>query len=298
MLREIFYKRIETDEEAYRFSKELGIVKAIGPHCEACGEIMMFERGKIRNGIDGRYRCRRPFRHCQSLLYNTIFSHFRMPFRKMIELIYFYAEKKKYKEIEEISGIDESTIISFFSKLKTKILEINSVGLSVPYPDQNFVYEVDETHIRTRKYDQGRILENQKFWAVGIICRETKEIRLILTRRRNSNVLARFITSFIPYGSQIMTDGWRGYYFLELLPYFHSVVNHSINFVDVNDRSIHTNTIERLWRSLKEFLPKNILFEEIATKIKEFEVFYNLKKKSTNQRFTLICQFLEEDIRD
>lgn len=36
----------------------------------------------------------------------------------------------------------------------------------------------------------------------------------------------------------------------------HDVINHSENFVDPNDSFINTQRIERLWRSLKEEIPK------------------------------------------
>ena len=39
--------------------------------------------------------------------------------------------------------------------------------------------------------------------------------------------------------------------------YIHKMVNHTENFVDPNDRSVHTNKIEGTWFHVKRWLPKH-----------------------------------------
>lgn len=85
---------------------------------------------------------------------------------------------------------------------------------------------------------------------------------------------------------------------LKDLPYFHYTVNHSVNFVDLENRNIHTNNIERLWRSLKEFFPQNIPFSAVANKLKEFAMLHNFKKKKINQRFNFICELLKSPLQE
>ena len=58
---------------------------------------------------------------------------------------------------------------------------------------------------------------------------------------------------YIRPGSIINTDGWSAYGSLQDFGYSHKVVNHSVEFVDKVDPSNHTQTIERLWRDLKEW---------------------------------------------
>jgi hypothetical protein len=58
--------------------------------------------------------------------------------------------------------------------------------------------------------------------------------------------------------TRIVTYKWRAYEkALSLLPNFkHQSVNHSIDFVDPNDSTIHTQNIEGLWSRRKYFIRK------------------------------------------
>ena len=57
-------------------------------------------------------------------------------------------------------------------------------------------------------------------------------------------------------GTTIITDSWKGYN--DVKKYFkHLVINHSKNFVDPKNKEIHTQKIERFWRTLKSFLKNN-----------------------------------------
>lgn len=47
-------------------------------------------------------------------------------------------------------------------------------------------------------------------------------------------------------GTRIITDGWRTYNSLN-----HAVVNHNIQLIDPNDPTIHTNTVEGNWATIK-----------------------------------------------
>ena len=75
--------------------------------------------------------------------------------------------------------------------------------------DEGDILEIDETHIYSFKNHQGRILMGQKYWVVGLISRTTKEIRLMITRRRNQRVLDNFIRSNVSRGSIIFSDYWK-----------------------------------------------------------------------------------------
>jgi hypothetical protein len=57
--------------------------------------------------------------------------------------------------------------------------------------------------------------------------------------------------------TRIITDMWRGYNAIPRLLsagkplYKHALINHSKNFLNPTDPDIHTQNIERLWRSAK-----------------------------------------------
>ena len=77
-------------------------------------------------------------------------------------------------------------------------------------------------------------------------------IRLKVVKRRNKNVCERFAFKKIKQNTKTITDCWRGYIDLNWCGFRRYTVNHSVNFVDPEIPWIHTQNIERLWRSLKE----------------------------------------------
>jgi hypothetical protein len=93
---------------------------------------------------------------------------------------------------------------------------------------------------------------------VGAICRRTKRVPLKIVRKRNAESLTSFVTTNIAPGTTIVTDMWRGYNDVKNNNFEHLKINHSINFVDPINKEIHTNTIERAWRSVKEYIPNSI----------------------------------------
>jgi hypothetical protein len=53
---------------------------------------------------------------------------------------------------------------------------------------------------------------------------------------------------------ELGSNMWRGYTNLERLSYQNYRINHRTNFVDPEDSRVHTQTIERLWRDVKEHI--------------------------------------------
>ncbi|KAM0685631.1 hypothetical protein COBT_003155 [Conglomerata obtusa] len=53
-----------------------------------------------------------------------------------------------------------------------------------------------------------------------------------------------------------MSDGWKGYDGIDIYGYKHYIINHSLMYQRYEDGlSIHTNTIEGIWKSIKELCP-------------------------------------------
>uniref|UniRef100_A0A182W7W5 DDE_Tnp_IS1595 domain-containing protein n=1 Tax=Anopheles minimus TaxID=112268 RepID=A0A182W7W5_9DIPT len=113
--------------------------------------------------------------------------------------------------------------------------------------------EIDESVVTKRKYNRGRVAENNQVWLIGGICRETREFFLELVQKRDAVTLHEIIMRRVAPGSTILTDGWRAYNGLGNSGYSHATVNHSENFADPNDPLVHTQSIENLWRWIKPF---------------------------------------------
>jgi len=78
----------------------------------------------------------------------------------------------------------------------------------------------------------------------------TKEVRMFVVEKRDTNTLIPLITKVVAKGSEIVTDEWRSYNSLNKRGYKHFTVNHSENFVDPYTGK-HTQLIECLWSIAK-----------------------------------------------
>ena len=106
--------------------------------------------------------------------------------------------------------------------------------------------EIDESMFGKRKYHRGRILGRRQMWVLGGICRETKEIFLVIcpNNKRDKQTLLSIIKDKVEKGTRILTDGWAAYKTLGEEGYSWDFVNHSEHFVKPGAPDVHTNTIE------------------------------------------------------
>ena len=131
---------------------------------------------------------------------------------------------------------------------------------------QGVVVEIDETHLTSKaKYNVGRDVVREHMWAFGGIERYTGRrfcVSLGLGGSRNMPNLEPLIIKHIKKGSIIMSDCWGAYRNINSLVdangasmnYCHYAVNHSISFVNPENRWVHTQTVERFWGDLKDHI--------------------------------------------
>ena len=73
---------------------------------------------------------------------------------------------------------------------------------------------------------------------------------MIEVQDRRAHTLEPLIERHILPGSHIISDGWASCANISNIAhgiYMHSVVNHSLHFVDPQDENIHTQNIENMW---------------------------------------------------
>ena len=96
---------------------------------------------------------------------------------------------------------------------------------------------------------------------LGMICRTTKKIVIYRAPSKRSKDLIPIILQHSNIGATIISDQAAMYVnsrtnasLLEQYGFNHYWVNHSIEYVNSENSAIHTNNIERVWRSLKSFI--------------------------------------------
>jgi transposase-like protein len=135
-------------------------------------------------------------------------------------------------------------------------------------------------------------------WLFGGICRNTKECFVIEVPDRKKNTLIPLIKQNIQKGSIIVSDEWKAYASLKDDPDYaaYETVCHKYEFVNSDFPEVHTNSIENLWRWIKDKVPNNLppkkrhLFLTQAMYIRK----YKWNKLSHYQRFRLLCEHISQ----
>ena len=127
-----------------------------------------------------------------------------------------------------------------------------------PIGGPDVIVEIDETFFVKAKYNRGRQL--RQIWLFGGIERVSKRKFIVPLHQegqdRSARTLIPLIKKYIRPGSVIISDGWAAYNSVASEGYTHKVVNHSEEFVSASDPSVHTQTIERQWRNVKEWVKR------------------------------------------
>ena len=111
--------------------------------------------------------------------------------------------------------------------------------------------EVDEMYYGKKKGSIGRNTKG-KIVLMGIKKRRGK---VIIKKIENASAesLIPIIEKNVSKNTTIYTDGWSSYRAIDKNKYTHKTVNHTKEFVNKEDRTIHTNAIENVWRNVRSY---------------------------------------------
>lgn len=143
--------------------------------------------------------------------------------------------------------------------------------------------EIDEVHIGARiRGAHGRPPAPGKI-VFGIKCRSTGLVLLFPVPNKARETLLPIVVEHVSEGSQIFSDKYSSYVtrngrsHLGPEGFEHYFINHSLHFVDPLQPFIHTNNIERTWRSLRASIShvKRTLSDESINSFINAYYFYN-----------------------
>lgn len=226
------------------------------PLCPSCAFPTSLNKDNSRPFL-ARYWCGRCVkRYCARNF--SAFTFSRLKSREILQILALFVSEQSVTEIIAKTELSSHTVQSVISFIRKSIFcYIERIRQPI---GNNSIVEIDETLIaKKRKYNRGRIVTQQ--WLFGAIERDGGRLFLKTVESRDKRTLGQLIKNFIVDSSTVYSDQWASYisFFAEEGGYNHSSVNHSKNFVNPEDSSVHTQTIECIWGKLKEWLRRKHL---------------------------------------
>ena len=147
-------------------------------------------------------------------------------------------------------------------------------------PDQ--IVEMDESCFFSRKNNKGRV--TKQIWGFGFVVRGSNRLFVEIVEKRDANTLIPIINRWINKDCQfLISDEWRAYKGLKKLGYNHETIKHKDNFVDKENKIVHTQTIENRWGQIKGLMKKRGKMSRINFNIKIKELTWRITNRMNIQ---------------
>jgi transposase-like protein len=277
-------------DEAKAFEYLESIVWADGVTCPHCGTVggRVYDlagvrtkastknpEGKVRHGLKKCGECRKQF----TAKVGTVFEHARMPLTKMLQAVHLMVSSKKGISAHQLSRVLEVQYKSAWF-LAHRIREaMRSGDLAQPFGGNGGAVEVDETYIGFKRDVPTRRGTAHKLGVVALVDRESGQSRWFKIESATAAEIHPIVLNNIAREARLMTDEAKMYRKIGRQFAEHGTTTHAaFQYVDLKDRTIHTNTVEgafsifkRGMRGVYQHCAEHHLHRYLA----EFEFRYN-----------------------
>ncbi len=238
------------DEEA-AFAYLEGVVWRDGPVCPHCGGVDRITKVKanpekrVRLGLHRCGQCKLQF----TAKVGTVFEHARMPLHLMLQAVYLMTASKKGISAHQLHRMLGVTYKSAWF-LAHRIREAMRDGDLAPFGVGGGIVEVDETFIghdremKPKGEKKGRGYAH-KHKVLSLVDRSTGRARCFVVDSLKAADLTPILAANIASEAHVMTDEAGQYKHLSRTFAAHDFTRHGAGeYVNLADRTIHTNTIE------------------------------------------------------
>ncbi|WP_296719653.1 IS1595 family transposase [Erythrobacter sp.] len=231
--------------------------------------------GKVRHGLKKCGECRKQF----TAKVGTVFEHARLPLTKMLQAVHLIVSSKKGISAHQLSRVLEVQYKSAWF-LAHRIREaMRSGDLATPFGSTGGAVEVDETYIGFRKGRGVQKGTGHKMAVLALVDRDSGQSRWFHIDNARAKDIHPIVRTNIAREARLMTDEAKMYRKIGREFAEHGTTVHAaFNYVDLNDRTIHTNTVEgafsifkRGMRGVYQHCAEHHLHRYLA----EFEFRYN-----------------------
>jgi len=208
-----------------------------------------------------------------SPLKDTFFERVKISFEKTFKLMSLWYWRIPVSQACKHAEVTKKTAVDFYSFCREAATVAHTHDEEQVGSGADIV-EVDESHLFTPKYHRGRPLR-RALWVFGGISRLNRRMFVVQIRNKQRRTLFPLMQKHIAQNIYIISDEHRSYLTCAILGFKgHANVNHSVTYVRARRAlvrglapnlgqvrlpywvqvKVHTNNIERHWRSLKACL--------------------------------------------
>ncbi|XP_068214527.1 uncharacterized protein [Palaemon carinicauda] len=214
--------------------------------CSKCniGEVTKKYDGKSRNG-ENTYFWRCNYHKCRKkigLKRGSFFERSQLSCQDVFILVCGFVYKfPQYTIRQTYKKFASHTLVDWYNFCRdvcSDILLIDNKKIGGP----GHVVEIDESKFGKQKYGRGDPVDG--VWVFGGIDRQTRETFFQVVEHRSAATLIPILVEFVHPETTIISDCWKAYKDIKNQFFQHLTVNHSLHFVNPDDRSVHTNSIE------------------------------------------------------
>lgn len=196
--------------------------------------------GAIRYGLKKCGECRQQF----TAKVGTVFEHARMPLHLMLQAVHLIVSSKKGISSHQLARILEVQYNTAWF-LSHRIREAMRSGDLAPFGGAGGIVEVDETFIGRIKGAPVKRAFHHKMKVLALVDRDTGKARTMVIDNVNAETLMPIVLANVAREATIMTDEHSGYRHIKTYFAGHGTTAHGAGqYVDFNDRAIHSNTVE------------------------------------------------------
>lgn len=277
-----------SEPEAFKFLER--IVWANGVTCPHCGVVggrvydlsgvrskpsKKHPEGTLRHGLKKCGECRAQF----TVKVGTVFEHARMPLYKMLQAVHLIISSKKGISSHQLSRILEVQYKSAWF-LAHRIREAMRSGDLAPFGSGGGAVEVDETYFGRKKgVKKARGGGSHKLGVLALVDRSTGTMRSFTFDKARASEIHPIVRANISREARLMTDEARMYWKLGREFAEHGSTMHGRGqYVDYQDRTIHTNTVEGAFSIFKRGMKgvyQHCGEQHLHRYLAEFEFRYN-----------------------
>lgn len=246
---------------------------------------------KVYSCKGGKYRCKNTGKYF-TVKTGTMFDATKISLQKWFLAVWLVTSHKKGISSLQLGrdiGISQKAAWFLLQRIRTCLLVENDSELEgIVEVDETFVGGKNKNRHKDKKVpmSQGRSFKD-KIPVLGMLQRGGKLTCRVIDNTKIQSIQP-LVRRFIKPASRLISDEWLGYRGLDAI-YDHKVVDHSKKeYVNLQDNSIHSNSIEGFWGIFKRGMVgiyNHTSKKHLPLYVNEFVYRYNMRKHPDSDKF-------------